>query len=62
MAEKGLSLPGVSSLSLLVNSDVPEGKGVSSSAAVEVATMQALSHLLGHEVGVVAMLCSLPEQ
>ena len=32
---------------ILIRSDVPEGKGVSSSAALEVATMQALSASLG---------------
>ena len=58
MAEKGLRLPGGASLSLLVNSDVPEGKGVSSSAAVEVAAMQAVSRLLGLEVGVITVACS----
>ena len=36
LREKGLRLPPGESLSLLVSSDVPEGKGVSSSAAVEV--------------------------
>lgn len=36
-----------SSVSVLVQSRVPEGKGVSSSAAVEVATMTALAGALG---------------
>lgn len=34
-------------LSILISSAVPEGKGVSSSAAVEVATMQALAAAQG---------------
>ena len=34
-------------LSILISSAVPEGKGVSSSAAVEVATMQALAAVQG---------------
>ncbi|MEM7334519.1 MAG: galactokinase family protein, partial [Chloroflexota bacterium] len=42
--EKGISFP--KGLNILVDSSVPEGKGVSSSAAVEVATMQALSQSL----------------
>jgi L-arabinokinase len=36
-----------SGLNILVRSDVPEGKGVSSSAALEVATMQAAAQVLG---------------
>lgn len=35
---------------ILVNSDVPEGKGVSSSAALEVATMQAVAAAYGIEL------------
>src|SRR5690606_25664688 len=42
--EKGVRL--THGLRLFIDSRVPEGKGVSSSAAVEVATMQAVSHLL----------------
>ena len=46
-------------ISILVSSAVPEGKGVSSSAAVEVSIMQALAaahgvHLEGREL---ALLC-----
>jgi galactokinase len=46
-------------LDILVASQVPEGKGVSSSAAVEVASFRALSALAGLEVEPVhaAMLC-----
>jgi galactokinase len=43
--EKGVSPP--RGLRLLVRSTVPEGKGVSSSAALEVATMQALAATFG---------------
>jgi galactokinase len=50
-------------ISILVSSEVPEGKGVSSSAAVEVATMMAVAAahnitLAGHEV---ALLCQMVE-
>jgi L-arabinokinase len=53
----------VCGLRILVESRVPEGKGVSSSAALEVATMQAVTHLVGlalkgHEV---AQLCQMAE-
>ena len=46
-------------LSLLLSSDVPEGKGVSSSAAVEVAVMQALcaAHGLQVQGRQLALLC-----
>ena len=46
-------------LSILVSSAVPEGKGVSSSAAVEVATMQALAaaHGVQLEGRQLALLC-----
>ena len=47
MKEKGVTPVVAGSLSLLVQSAVPEGKGVSSSAAVEVATMTALCQLYG---------------
>lgn len=43
--EDGLQL--TRSISLLIDSAVPEGKGVSSSAALEVAVMQALLHAHG---------------
>lgn len=50
-------------ISILISSEVPEGKGVSSSAAVEVATMMAVAAahnitLTGHEV---ALLCQKVE-
>ena len=50
-------------ISILISSEVPEGKGVSSSAAVEVATMMAVAAahnitLAGHEV---ALLCQMVE-
>jgi len=44
--EENAALPG---LRLLVSSDVPEGKGVGSSAAVEVAVLQAVAARLGLE-------------
>lgn len=52
-----------SGLSILVASNVPEGKGVSSSAALEVATMAALTALYGLEVEPVraALLCQRVE-
>lgn len=48
---------------LLLHSDVPEGKGVSSSAAVEVATMQALGALYGQRFTgrELALLCQRVE-
>jgi L-arabinokinase len=50
-------------LRILVESRVPEGKGVSSSAALEVATMQAVSRLLGQELdgAELARLCQMAE-
>jgi len=45
--EENAALPG---LRLLVSSDVPEGKGVGSSAAVEVAVLQAVAACLGLEL------------
>jgi galactose-1-phosphate uridylyltransferase (family 1) len=50
-------------LRVLVRSHVPEGKGVSSSAALEVATMQAAAHLLGNppEGPELARLCQVAE-
>ncbi len=49
--------------SLLISSEVPEGKGVSSSAAIEVATMQALAAAvdLMLEPRELAMLCQKAE-
>lgn len=57
MREQGLHLS--DGLSILVSSAVPEGKGVSSSAAVEVATMQALAaaHGLQLDGRQLALLC-----
>lgn len=37
-------------LSIIVSSEVPEGKGVSSSASVEVATMMAMAAAYGIQV------------
>ena len=51
MREKGACLPPGVSLALLLRSDVPEGKGVSSSAAVAVASMTALAAALGVSLG-----------
>ena len=50
-------------LRVLVRSDVPEGKGVSSSAALEVAAMQALAHQGGMTLSGadLARLCQLVE-
>lgn len=50
-------------LRILVDSRVPEGKGVSSSAALEVATMQAAAHLLGIPLNgtELAQLCQVAE-
>lgn len=50
-------------LRILVGSRVPEGKGVSSSAALEVATMQAAAHLLGTPLdgAELARLCQVAE-
>jgi galactokinase len=45
--EEQVTLPG---LRLLISSDVPEGKGVGSSAAVEVAVLQALSACFGRRL------------
>jgi galactokinase len=52
-----------SGLRILIDSQVPEGKGVSSSAAVEVATMRAAAALLQIEVPSeeLARLCQLAE-
>ncbi len=58
---RGIELP--ANLEFEVESDVPEGKGVSSSAALEVSTMLALSRLLRVEFGPVelALLCQRVE-
>jgi galactokinase len=52
-----------SGLRVLVESRVPEGKGVSSSAALEVATMQAVTHLVGSVLKgtELAQLCQMAE-
>jgi galactokinase len=50
-------------IAMLVSSEVPEGKGVSSSAAVEVAAMTALSRAHGVELDGrrLALLCQMVE-
>lgn len=55
--EKGVSFD--RGVSLLICSDVPEGKGVSSSAALEVAVMSALAAAFGVELAPreLALLC-----
>lgn len=57
------SIPVNAGVRILIHSDVPEGKGVSSSAALEVATMQALSSLLGMRLDPreLALLCQMVE-
>ncbi len=62
MHEKGMQLR-EEGIAMLVSSEVPEGKGVSSSAAVEVAAMSAIAaahdiHLTGREL---AILCQKVE-
>ncbi len=59
--EQGLRLPG--GLRLLIDSDVPIGKGVSSSAALEVATMQAICAAAGWTLDgrTLALLCQRVE-
>lgn len=62
MREKGVRF--LDGVSILIASAVPEGKGVSSSAAVEVAVMQALlaAHcipLSGHELATLCQKVSL---
>ena len=59
--ERGLQLN--CGLRILVESKVPEGKGVSSSAAIEVATMQAVTGLVGStlEGTELARLCQMAE-
>jgi galactokinase len=50
-------------LRILIDSRVPEGKGVSSSAAVEVATMRAVAAAIGYELSgeELARLCQVAE-
>lgn len=62
MREERAALPSVD-VSVLISSCVPEGKGVSSSAAVEVATMQALVAALGYKIHGrrLGMLCQMVE-
>ena len=59
--EQGIVASG--GLRILVRSDVPEGKGVSSSAALEVAVMQAVTGLLGRTLDgmELARLCQIAE-
>jgi len=59
--EAGLQL--TCGLRILIDSRVPEGKGVSSSAALEVATMQAMAALLGSPPpgAELARLCQMAE-
>ena len=61
LVEEGVSLP--SGLSIQIASDVPEGKGVSSSAALEVAVMGALVALLRVDIPPerIARLCQVVE-
>ncbi|OAY82449.1 L-arabinokinase [Ananas comosus] len=61
MSELGVRFP--DSISILVSSAVPEGKGVSSSAAVEVATMFALAAAHGLDISPrdIALLCQKVE-
>ncbi|QEH35733.1 Galactokinase [Aquisphaera giovannonii] len=61
--ERGLTLGVDRGLRVLVESKVPEGKGVSSSAALEVAVMQAAAGLLGESIEgtEVARLCQMAE-
>jgi L-arabinokinase len=61
MRERGVNLD--HGLRILIASDVPTGKGVSSSAAIEVASMQAFNGLLGLNLGGrdMAMLCQKAE-
>ena len=57
------STPISGGLRILIRSYVPEGKGVSSSAALEVATMRAVAELAGKELHgrEIARLCQLAE-
>jgi len=58
--ERGLTLKGVQ---VVIDSNVPQGKGVSSSAAIETATMQAASAAFGIEIDPldIALLCQKAE-
>lgn len=59
--ERGLPFP--TGADILVSSTVPEGKGVSSSAALEVSTMQAVVTAFGHSLPAtdLALLCQKTE-
>lgn len=61
MREKGLRPTG--GMRILIDSRVPEGKGVSSSAAIEVAVMQALADATNTRLNAkeLAMLCQMVE-
>jgi len=61
MHEKGIQFPG--GARLLIHSDVPEGKGVSSSAAIEVAVMSAAASAFGITLDPreLAILCQIVE-
>ena len=61
MREDGVDLAG--GFSLAVTSDLPSGAGLSSSAALELATAHVLAALFGHEAGtaVMARLCRRAE-
>jgi L-arabinokinase len=61
MRERGVRFEG--GARVLISSSVPEGKGVSSSAAIEVAVMQAVAAAFGIEVEPreLALLCQLVE-
>jgi len=61
MTELGVQF--TDSISILVSSDVPEGKGVSSSASVEVATMSAIAAAYGLNINPrdLALLCQKVE-
>ena len=61
--ESGMAAFAQTGLRLLLHSDVPEGKGVSSSASVEVATMSACASLAGTQLDgrTMAMWCQLAE-
>jgi len=61
MRERGVTFSG--GATILVSSTVPEGKGVSSSAALEVATMQAVAAAFGLEIEAreMALLCQMVE-
>jgi len=48
MKEKGMNVPGMDAW---ISSDLPSGRGVSASAALEVATMAALVRAMGTELG-----------